>query len=196
MPAHDYRDIPVEVIEAGGKYICTIPPLLLTASATDLGSAYAAVREKRDRLMAEVAASGIADHLYDAARSPSVQRGDLNLAAFSLRVFIIGCSTALLIVIAGATASSVARKASGAFAQRLETTLPFSRGWDKHAEALEGWLLDQSAKRNLPPPAEEARIRESIRILVQRFKPYFDEVRPLFQDSKPQSENDKQKTSP
>lgn len=194
MPAHtNYQNIPIEVIEVEGKYICVIPPLLLTATASDLESAYAAVRSKRERLLAEVAASGAADRLYDAAQSLRVQRGDLNLAAFSLRVFIIGCATALLIILAGVVASSAARKASDHFARSLETTLPFSRDWDKHADALEEWLLDQSAKHDVPPPAEEARIREGVRILVQRFKPYFDELRPLFQDPSPRSESDKQR---
>jgi hypothetical protein len=175
-------DHPIEIAEVNGRYVCIVPTLLLTASDNDLTVAYAEVRAKRQRLIEDARAAGVADRLSSGAgRAESALSAtrSAGLASFAIRTSIVTVAAALLLVLAGTIASMASRRAADAFASRLEAAAPFSRDWDKRAVAFQEWLFEAAASRNQPTPAQEAKIRESLRILVTRFRPYLAELAPL-----------------
>jgi hypothetical protein len=173
---------PIEIVEVDGRYVCIVPTLLLTASDSDLTVAYADVRAKRQRLIEDAQAAGVAHRLSSgtgsAASALSASR-NAGLASFAIRTSIVTVAAALLVVLAGTIASLASRRAADAFASRLEAAAPFSRDWDKRAVAFQEWLYEAAAPRNQPTPAQEAKIRESLRTLVARFRPYIAELAPL-----------------
>ena len=176
-------DHPIEIAEVGGRYVCIVPSLLLTASGDNLEAAYAEIRAKRNRLIEEALAAGVGDRLL-ARADPSrgaAAKSSATLASFAIRTSIITVAAAILLILAGVVASTASRKAADALVSRLESYSPLNRDWNKSAVAFQEWLFEEASPRNQPTALQEAKIRESLRILVTRVRPYLDELAPLVQ---------------
>lgn len=173
----------IEVVEAGGKYVCMVPSLFLTASHSDLAKAYDEIRSKRDRLIQEAVDAGVEDHLFSYP-DRQLQAGavsDRALSQFAIRTSIVTVAAALLLVLSGFVASTISRKAADVLVSRLKSYSLLNRDWNKEATAVQEWLFEEAAPRNQPTPLQEAKIRESLRILVTRLRPYLQELAPLTQ---------------
>ena len=173
---------PIEIAEVDGKYVCMVPSLWLTASHSDLTTAYNEIRSRRERLVEDAINAGVGDRLFSNTNGP-VQFAAHNgaLAQFAIRTSIVTVAAALLLILSGFVASAISRKAADALVTRLESYSPLNRDWNKEAVAIQEWLFEEAAPRNQPAPLQEARIRESLRILVARMRPYLAELAPLLQ---------------
>jgi hypothetical protein len=173
----------IEIVEADGKYVCMVPSLFLTASHSDLAKAYDEIRLKRNRLIQEAVEAGVGDRLFSHADRPlrpaSASTGVL--AQFAIRTSIVTVAAALLVILSGFVASAISRKAADVLVSRLESYSPVNRDWNKEATAVQEWLFEEAAPRNQPTPLQEEKIRESLRILVSRIRPYLQELAPLTQ---------------
>jgi hypothetical protein len=181
-------DYPIEILESGGRYLCVVRPLLISASHEDLNTAYEEVRTRRDSLVKDARTAGL---FRDSGRSHSEVEfaGTGNaIAAFAIRTSIVSVAAAVLLILAGVVASTASRKAANAFISRLESYSIFNN-WDERNVAFQEWLFAAAAPRNEPTPAQQAKIKESVRILVSRLRPYVDEVRPLLNDPRETTPN-------
>jgi hypothetical protein len=174
---------PIEVVEAGGKYVCMVPSLFLTASADDLTKAYEAIRAKRNCLIQEAVDAGVDDRLfsYGDRSVQTASAGNGALAQFAIRTSIITLAAALLLILSGFVATAISRKAADVLVSRLESFSLLNRDWNKEATAVQEWLFEEAAPRNEPTPIQQAKIRESLRIVVARLRPYLQELAPLTQ---------------
>jgi hypothetical protein len=178
----DLSDFPVEVVRVGSRYACVILKLLLSASDDDLQAAYTAVCAKRDKLLNDAQAAGVLDRFHALAPDPLSQPSAKNngsLGSFSIRVSIVTLAAALLLVLAGAVVSTASRRVVDVFASRFEAMSPFSMDWDKRMNQVEDWLYQAASPHNQPTPEQEAKMRENLRTLVTRMRPYVDELAPL-----------------
>jgi hypothetical protein len=182
--AIDLSHFTVEVVRVGSRYACIIPKLLLSASDDDLHAAYASVCAKRDKLLNDAQAAGVLDRFRAQAPDPlSGLSGKSNgsLGAFSIRVSIVTLAAALLLVLVSLVVSITSRKVADVFASRFEAMSPFAMDWDRRMNQVEDWLYQAASPHNQPKPEQEAKMRENLRTLVTRVRPYVDELAPLLE---------------
>lgn len=171
-------DYPIEVMQSDGRYLCMVRRLLISASHADLNTAYQEVRTRRDNLVRDALATGIFRVTGGSYSEPAFAGDGDAIAKFAVRTSIVSLAAAVLLILAGLVASTASRKVADAFVSRLESYSIFN-SWDDRTVAFQEWLFLVTAPRNEPTPAQQARIKESLRILVSRLRPYVEEVRPL-----------------
>src|SRR5689334_5716238 len=133
-------DYPIEVSESGGRYLCVVRALLISASHEELNTAYEEVRTRRDNLVKHAQAAGI---FRESGRShaDAVYAGSGNaIAVFAIRTSIVSVAAAVLLILAGVVASTASRKAANAFISRLENYSIFAN-WDDQTVAFQEFLF-------------------------------------------------------
>lgn len=172
-------DYPIEIQESGGRYLCVVRPLLISASHEDLNAAYEEVRTRRDNLIKDAQLAGIFRDSGGGRHEMALAGTGNAIAAFAIRTSIVATAAAVLLILAGVIASTASRKVADAFVSRLETYSIFNHNWDDRNVAFQEWLFAAASPRNEPTPAQQAKIKESLKILVSRLRPYVDEIKPL-----------------
>lgn len=162
----------VRLIQKGGHIFCLIDGLGLHGSGPNIEAALADLNRRYDELQ-------------DFSRRSEVPIESLTLGT-PARVrpwWHFLSRAALIVVVFGLMMIPLSYALSGAI-ERSIVNLNLSGGrvfWKN----VENGLIQAGDPASAPSAEEQARITNALRAMVQRIKPYIDEVRPLFSEPAP-----------
>jgi hypothetical protein len=201
-------DAPMEyqvvLIERPDQIVFWIQELGICASGKDVASAYAAMRQRYEAVIADAQAAGMLDELpppsashQSAAPTPSVSSG---IKSFALKAGIVIVLLVGGLSLAGLTLASTMNRlvdrttrsvndlvdrTTHSVADTIQTT---GVGGKQFWSAVEGQLTRFADPKNDIPSERQARIVAELQVITARAKPFTDAISPLFVAPRSQTE--------
>lgn len=159
--------------QKNGTYRFHISELGIVASGADLVEAHRALEQKKQAVFDEFNAAGLTDEL-PAPKTSEPPQDKAAVRGFAIRALIV---TAAALVIVGATMFG-ARTVITASIDAVKIN-PGGIHMKIIEDKLIATLHAAADPRNDYSAEKREKVIESLRTLVERYKPFFDEVRPL-----------------
>lgn len=157
-----------------GKYVFYIRELGIIASGPDVGTAFKNLEEKKQAVLDEFAASGLSDELPEPEAASTGLSALSPYKGFLIRTTIV--TLCALVVVGGMTYGARTVITSGINAVKIKPG-------EIHMKLLEDKIIatinTAADPRNEYSAEKREKLIESLRILVERYKPFIDEIRPL-----------------
>lgn len=157
-----------------GAYVFHIRELGLMGSGPDIPAAYEALQKKQKAVFDEFAAAGLTDELPAPETEPTVKSTAAAYKGIAIKTAVV--TLGALIVVAGLTMSARSVITAGVDAVKIKPG-------EIHLKLLEDKIIatlnTAADPRNEYSAEKREKLIQSLRTLVERYKPYVDEIRPL-----------------
>ncbi len=158
-----------------GAYRFHIRELGIIASGADVSAAHRELERKRQAVFDEFAAAGLTSELPPPRLATDEAAGIAAHKGFVIRTLIV--TAAALVIVFAATLGTRSVVTAG-----LES-LTFARG-GIHLKLVEERMINALHRiadpRNEFSKEKQEKVIESLRVIVKRYRPFLNEVRPLF----------------
>lgn len=174
--AQPERSTYMAVLSGGdGAYRFHIRELGIIASGADVAAAHRELEKKKQAVFDEFAAAGLTGELPPPRLAADEVAGIAAHKGFVIRTLIV--TAAALVIVVAATLSTRSVVTAG-----LES-LTFARG-GIHLKLVEERMINALHRiadpRNEFSKEKQEKVIESLRVIVKRYRPFINEVRPLF----------------